>query len=103
MRAAPAPACALVKLHIWKGGVSDAELHDRWQELAWRVNEGFHRETSLAGDEFLRFLDVLAERQRMSHPVTGEVTVPTRITDVAAIPLPSMAGRVRRFPRKMAR
>ena len=91
--------CLGAKLSIWKGGVPDAELNDRWQELAWRVNEGFHRESSCVGDKIVKFMLVLAERQRCSVAQDGSIPPARRLADIDAIPVPPMRGRVRRLPR----
>jgi hypothetical protein len=43
------------KLNVFKGNVPKAELDERWQELAWRVNFGFHKDSAITGEMLIAF------------------------------------------------
>jgi len=64
------------------------------------VNEGFHREGVAVGDKLVKFVLVLAERQRRSAQEDGAVAEARRVVEMQGIVAPGIDGRVRRLPAK---
>ena len=87
------------RLNIWKGGVQDEELAERWQELAWRVSAGFHRQEALVRDKVVASMGALAEMQRQSGQ-DGSIPIARRVSEMTAVPVPGLTARVCRFPAK---
>eukprot|EP00959_Pyramimonas_sp_CCMP1952_P383642 8039907-Pyramimonas_sp.AAC.1 len=73
----------------------------RWQELAWRVNEGIHRRSTPLGDKLLVYLSLLLNEQRASGTQDPFVPpLPRRSVLLGNIAMPEAPVRIRRFPRK---
>ena len=88
-------------LQLFRGNVALEDMIKRWQELAWRVNEGIHERETPLGDKLLVYLNILVEEQRASGAQNPFAPPPSRRTVlVDQIAVPDAPVRARRFPRK---
>jgi len=68
---------------------------ERWQEVAWRANAGFHLEEAPVGDRIIKFIAALAEMQHCSG-ADGSIPTGRRVTEMAGIVPPALSAQIRR-------
>ena len=76
------------------------ELCERWQELAWRVNKQFHKESTPVGEIFVAFLEAVKINRVAAEGAGGNRPLSSREVAIAEIAVPGTGGRTCRFPAK---
>jgi hypothetical protein len=88
------------KLNVFKGNVPKAELDERWQELAWRVNFGFHKDSAITGEMLIAFFQSVRESRMAAAGNHGELPAARRAAELLLLEVPKTQGQNRRFPAK---
>jgi hypothetical protein len=69
--------------------VLKAELDERWQELAWRVNFGFHKDSAITSEILIAYFQSVRDSRMAAAGNHGELPAARRAAELLVQDIPN--------------